>query len=58
MLSRVKILENVGFSFQSGRTKTEVFKYDDYIYHNTVNPLLRPPGGLIFSNTFEGGGGA
>ena len=27
-LSRVKILENVGFSFKSGRTKTEVFKYD------------------------------
>ena len=24
---------------------------------NTVNPLLSPPGGLIFSSTFEGGGG-
>ena len=23
---------------------------------HTVNPLLRPPGGLFFSSTFEGGG--
>ena len=32
-LSRAKIFENVGFSFKSRLTKTEVFKYDDVIYH-------------------------
>ena len=24
---------------------------------NTVNPPIKPPGGLFFSSTFEGGGG-
>ena len=28
-LSSVEILENAGFSFTCGRTKTEVFQYDD-----------------------------
>ena len=31
-LSRVESFENAGFSFTSGRTKTEVFEYDDVIY--------------------------
>ena len=32
-LFRVKIFENAGFSFSFGRTKTEVFEYDDGKYH-------------------------
>ena len=31
--SRLKIFENAGFSFTCGRTKTDVFGYDDFIYH-------------------------
>ena len=41
-LSRVKILENAGFSFMSGRTK---IRWCHISY--TANPLLSPPGGLI-----------
>ena len=29
----VEIFENAGFSFTIGRKKTEVFEYDDVIYH-------------------------
>ena len=32
-LSRVEIFENAGFSFTFGRTKPEVFEYDDVIHH-------------------------
>ena len=32
-LSRVEIFENAGFSFRFGRTKPEVFEYDDVIHH-------------------------
>ena len=32
-LSRVEIFENAGFSFTCGRKKTEVFEYDDVVYH-------------------------
>ena len=32
-LFRVKIFENAGFLFTCGRTKTEVFKYDDVIHY-------------------------
>ena len=32
-LFRVEIFENAGFSFSFGRTKTEVFEYDDVKYH-------------------------
>lgn len=32
-LSRVEILNNAGFSFPCGRTRTEVFEYDDIIHH-------------------------
>ena len=32
-LFRVEIFENAGFSFPFGRTKTEVFEYDDVKYH-------------------------
>ena len=32
-LSRVKILENAGHSFTCGRTKTQVFEYDDVMHH-------------------------
>ena len=31
--SRVEIFEKAGFSFTCGRTKTEVFQYDDVIHH-------------------------
>ena len=31
--SRLKIFENAGFSSTCGRTKTEVFGHDDFIYH-------------------------
>ena len=31
--SRVEILEKAVFSFTCGRTKTEVFQYDDVIHH-------------------------
>ena len=31
-LSRVEIFENASFSFTRGRTKTEVFEYDDVMY--------------------------
>ena len=32
-LFRVEIFENAGFAFTCGRAKTEVFKYDNVIYH-------------------------
>ena len=32
-ISRVEIFENAGFSFTCGRTKMEIFKYDDVIHH-------------------------
>ena len=32
-LSRAEIFENAGLSFTCGRTKTEVFEYDDVIHH-------------------------
>ena len=32
-LSRMKIFENAGHSFTCGRTKTEVFEYDDVMHH-------------------------
>ena len=32
-LSRVKIFENASHSFTCGRTKTEVFEYDDVMHH-------------------------
>ena len=41
-LSRVKIFENAGISFMSGRTKIQ-WCHISY----TANPLLSPPGGLI-----------
>ena len=31
--SRVEIFKKAGFSFTCGRTKTEVFQYDDVIHH-------------------------
>ena len=40
--SGVEILENTGFSFPCGRTKTEVFEYDDVIHHILLElPMLR-----------------
>ena len=32
-ISRVEIFENAGFSFTCGRTKMEIFEYDDVIHH-------------------------
>ena len=38
----VEILENAGFSFPCGRTKTEVLEYDDVIHHiAVVFPLIK-----------------
>ena len=35
-LFRVEIFENAGFAFTCERAKTEVFKYDDVIYHTLL----------------------
>jgi len=36
-LSRVETSEKAGFSFTCGRTKTEVFEYDDVIHHILIS---------------------
>ena len=40
-LSRVEIFENAGFSSTCGRTKTEVFEYDDVVHvHHILDACL------------------
>ena len=41
-LSRVEIFENAAFSFTCGRTKTEVFEYDDVTHHITSSMTYAP----------------
>ena len=40
-LSRVEIFENAGFSFIYGRSKREVFEYDDVISRNYAASIKR-----------------
>ena len=42
--------------YQALSSNVVLYTLADYTVH-TVNPLLRPPGGLFISNTFGRGGG-
>ena len=52
--SRVEIFENAGLSFTCGRTKTEVFEYDDVTHHITSSMTYVPWGMLSCRSSLLG----
>ena len=48
----MKIFENAGFSFTCGRTKTEVFEYDDVVHHTLLALRMLRKGCYVLLRVF------